>query len=431
MRLTAEQLAEFGDDAGLIHFVDTAFIDADPVRIGVAVSGGGDSMALLHVAKDWSDLSAVPIEAVTVDHGLRAEAADEAAMVARFCAEKDIPHTTLEWDGPAAGGNIAAAGRDARYRLIAEWARTRGVEGILLGHTADDVAETFLMRLARKSGVDGLSLMDTRFERHGASWSRPFWQQSRADLRDYLRRHDVPWVDDPTNEDETHERPKARKTLAALAPLGVTVDGLKDVALNMLSARTALEHYALEEGRRIVRREGGDLVIPERPRPPIPPEIERRLWVAIVQSMSGASYPPRKSAMDELQAGLLMTGKHTLGGCVITKEGGDIRFTRELAACGGAVAVWDVDESVVWDGRWRVRRVSDAPDVTANPAVRALGEAIKDVLNWRDTGLPRRSLMATPAVFDGETLIAAPVAGLQNGFEARIVADFTSFLVSR
>ncbi len=431
MRLTVVQLAPFGEDGGLVHFVDTAFFEDDPDRVGVAVSGGGDSMALLHVAKCRSDLSGVPIEAVTVDHGLRAEAAEEAAMVARYCADHGIPHTTLKWEGAAAQGNVAAAARDARYRLMADWAKMRGIGGVLLGHTADDVAETFLMRLARKSGVDGLALMEVRFKRNGMRWVRPFWQQSRAELRDYLRRHDVPWVEDPTNEDETHDRPKARKALAALAPLGVTADGLKDVALNMLSARTALEHYALEEGHRIVKREGGDYLIPERPRPPIPPEIERRLWVAMIQSMSGAEYPPRKSAMDELQHSLVVGEKHTLGGCVISKEGTTIRFAREVSACGGAVPMPDAEQGVVWDGRWHVRRDPEALAENGPFLVRALGEAIKEVPDWRDTGLPRTSLMATPAVFGGETLIAAPVAGLQNGFEARIVADLSSFLLSR
>jgi len=116
-------------------------------------------MALLHAAHRWSRLGGVPIEAVTVDHGLRAEAADEAAMVAEVCEDWDVPHTILHWDGSAAKGNIAAAGRDARYDLIAGWAKSRGVEGVLLGHTVDDIAETFLMRLARKSGVDGLSMI--------------------------------------------------------------------------------------------------------------------------------------------------------------------------------------------------------------------------------------------------------------------------------
>jgi len=208
MRLTAEQFARFGDDGGLIHAVDTAFSENEPKTVGIAVSGGGDSMALLHAAIHRADLAGTALEAVTVDHGLREEAAEEANMVARYCATFGIPHTTLKWNGADASGNIASAGRDARYRLISNWAKSRAIGGVLLGHTLDDIAETFLMRLARKSGVDGLSMMETQFERNGMRWSRPFWQHARADLRDYLIRHGVPWVDDPTNDDEAYERPK-------------------------------------------------------------------------------------------------------------------------------------------------------------------------------------------------------------------------------
>jgi len=422
MRLNVDQLTSFGDDAGLVHFVDTAFVTEDPDRVGVAVSGGGDSMALLHVAKCRSDLAGSTLEAVTVNHGLRPEAAGEAAMVAAFCAEHGIPHTILEWDGAAATGNIAAAGRAARYRLMADWAKSRGIGGILLGHTEDDVAETFLMRLARKSGVDGLSLMDGRFERHGVQWSRPFWQQTRAGLRDYLRRHNVPWVDDPTNEDETHDRPKARKVLAALAPLGIDSNALKSVALNMLGARAALEHYAVEEARRLVRFEDGDVVLPETARPPLPPEIERRLHNAALRYINGREYAPRRQALVDLGMGLLSSERQTLAGCLVSKSKGEVRFAREYNAVKNHV----VPLGQIWDSRWQI-----VGPATKGATVRALGESLNDVPDWRDTGRPRNSLMASPAVFQGDRLIAAPVAGLQNGFQARIVADFTSFLLSR
>lgn len=430
MRLTVEQLTPFGADGGLVHFVDTAFLlDDDLKRVGVAVSGGGDSMALLHVAKCWSDLSGVPIEAVTVNHGLRDEAAGEAKIVADYCAKHGIPHATLQWDGASATGNIAAAGRTARYKLISDWAKMRGIPGVLLGHTQDDVAETFLMRLARKSGVDGLALMDTRFDRDGVAWARPFWQQSRADLRDYLRRHDVPWVDDPTNDDETHDRPKARKALAALAPLGITPETLKGVALNMAGARTALEHYTMEDARRAVTLEAGDVVITHRINPPVPTEIERRLLIGAIRYVSGADYAPRYSALVELDAGLSLTRKHTLAGCMFTRVKTTVRISRELNACEGPVVFDNPTTRLLWDGRWLVSKTGN--EMTGNITIKALGDALSEVPDWRDLGLPRDTLRATPGVFQGETLISAPVAGYQNGFEARIVADFASVLLSR
>ncbi|MDA9207469.1 tRNA lysidine(34) synthetase TilS [Octadecabacter sp.] len=422
MRLTVDQLAPFGADGGLIHFVDTAFSGDDPERVGVAVSGGGDSMALLHAAKCRADMAGTFLEATTVNHGLRPEAANEAAMVADYCAAHGIPHATLQWDGAGAAGNVAAAGREARYRLIAAWAKSRGIGGVLLGHTKDDIAETFLMRLARKSGVDGLSMMSPRFERNGVEWSRPFWQQSRADLRDYLRRHDVPWVDDPTNEDMSYERPKARQILKALAPLGVSTDVVKSVAMSMHSASSALQYYAREEARRTVSIDHGDVVIKRNVETYVPQEVERRIWVAALRFLSGDAYAPRTTALDELTSGLSRAGKHTLSGCIVTQDDRSIRFSREHNAVRDTIG----KPNEIWDGRWMI----EGPD-RPNLRISALGERLSEVPDWRQMGLPRSSLMATPAVFDDETLISAPIAGLYNGFEARIVTDFSSFLLSR
>ncbi len=422
MRLTADQLAPFGADGGLIHSIDTAFAGETPDRVGVAVSGGGDSMAVLHVAKRWADVTGTVLEAVTVDHGLRAEAAREARMVAAFCATHRIGHTTLAWDGAAARGNIAAAGREARYRLIAGWAKARGIGGVLLGHTQDDIAETFLMRLARKAGVDGLSMMEPRFERNGVRWARPFWQEARADLRAYLQRHDVPWVDDPTNDNEAYERPKARQALAALAPLGITPEVLKTVAMNMASTRSVLEQYTADAAQACVRVEAGDVVIDTAHGADLPSEIRRRLIVAALRCVGGKPYAPRAEAVFDLEVALDAVGKHTLAGCSVTKVGGVIRVTRELAAVQGHA----VPFGTVWDGRWQV-----CGPASERLEVRALGDDLKSVEGWREMGLPRDTLVASPAVYRGDDLVAAPVAGLKHGFEARIVADFSTFLLSR
>ncbi|MCL4162609.1 UNVERIFIED_CONTAM: hypothetical protein GTU68_007519, partial [Idotea baltica] len=346
-------------------------------------------MALLHVAWRWSKLAGVPIEAVTVNHGLRAEAVDEAAMVSSICADLGIPHTTLHWDGKAARGNLAAAGREARYRLMGEWAQERGILGVLVGHNVDDIAETFLMRLARKSGVDGLAMMRPTFRRDGIEWARPFWHHERAELRDYLRRHDVRWIEDPTNEDDSYERPKARKVLAELAPLGITVDTLMSVATLQSDARYTLEHYTRQEAERVVTQEQGDIVIERRVYPPVPLEIERRLLVAAFKSVGQADHPPRNEAMLDLEIGLGTSGKHTLAGCIVTQDKHHTRIAREL----NAVKDLSCPSDHIWDNRWAI----DGPHAP-NLTIRALGESLKDVPDWREIGLPRSSLIASPAV---------------------------------
>ena len=187
---------ELSDD-WLRHITSWAFVNARPKRLGVAVSGGGDSMACLDLMLWHGREQGFPVEAVTVDHGLRAEARDEIALVAAYCAERGVPHHVLRWDWDRAG-NLQAEARIARYRLIGDWARGQGVDMVALGHTRDDVAETFLMRLARASGIDGLSAMERRFKREAVTWIRPIIGAGRSDWRMYLERHGIGWAEDPS-----------------------------------------------------------------------------------------------------------------------------------------------------------------------------------------------------------------------------------------
>ena len=192
-------------DAALLQAARNAFLPETPARIGIAVSGGGDSMALLHLMHRRAVEGGPPVAAVTVDHGLRPESAAEAAGVAAFCAARGIPHQTLRWQGPSETGNLMDQARRARLRLIAAWAQGAGGPGIghvVLGHTADDQAESFLMNLGRAAGIDGLSGMRPAWHEQGIHWARPLLGHSRAALRDYLRRHGLPWVDDPSNDND-------------------------------------------------------------------------------------------------------------------------------------------------------------------------------------------------------------------------------------
>lgn len=403
-------------DAQLLHFASAIF-DEPPRKIGVAVSGGGDSMALLHLYADLAQNKNFQIEAVTVDHGLRPEAVDEAAAVGRFCAQRDIHHQVLRWDGGDQTGNLMAAARDARYRLIAEWAKLRGIDGVVLGHTKDDLAENFMMRLARKSGPDGLAAMDACFVRHGVKWRRPLLRQSRAVLRDYLQRHGVTWAEDPTNDDEKYDRIRARKALDVLKPLGITSDVLESVSGSMGQARQALNHYAQIEARRYIVQEQGDLLLRLGLTGPLPSETKRRLWAAAIQWVNGQIYPPRQAAFAATIAGVPCEGRTTIAGCLLTRKGDNWRVTRELQAVQGLSGT----TQDIWDGRWLLVG-PHAPDLQ----VRALGEGIRDCPDWRDAAMPRTSLMATPAVWRDGILVAAPIAGLSAGWTAQIVAEFHS-----
>lgn len=186
-------------------------------RLAVAVSGGSDSLTLLLLAHEWSKVSGAGIVALTVDHGLRPESAGEAAGVAALCASHGIAHRTLAWQGHKPATGISAAARLARHRLLADAAMQAGAGVVLVGHTMDDQAETFAMRMARRddggsrgaAGIAPATLFDER-----CWFVRPLIATRRAALRDLLSARDVRWIDDPSNSDRRNERARIRAGLA-------------------------------------------------------------------------------------------------------------------------------------------------------------------------------------------------------------------------
>ena len=172
-------------------------------------------MALLHLALEWRP--AGDFLALTVDHGLRPEAAEEARAVAAQCAELGVLHQTLNWTPPSRHISQARA-RDGRHRLLAEALRVRGGRHLLLGHTLDDQYETVEMRSQRGevglAGMRALAVSPVWPEGRNIFLARPLLDHRRADLRDFLMRRAVRWTDDPSNENRDFERVRVRHALA-------------------------------------------------------------------------------------------------------------------------------------------------------------------------------------------------------------------------
>lgn len=390
--------------------------------VGVAVSGGGDSMALLHLMVRAAAGSGGAVRAVTVDHGLRPEAAAEARFVAAVCATLGVAHDTVRWQHGGLSGNLPDLARRARYRLIGGWARGAGVGHVVVAHTADDRAETFLMELAREAGLDGLTSMRGAWRAEGVAWSRPLLSVGREELRRYLRRNGVPWIDDPTNEREAYQRVKARRALAALAPLGITPGGLARVAGHLASARRDLERLARQAAEAIARCDAGAIRFDRTGWTDLGEDTRRRLLIAALRWVSGAGYAPRAAQIARLDAAIRDGRDATLQGCCLRVDAAAIRVLREPKAVAGLEAPTDA----LWDGRWRLSGPHEA-----GLTVRALGsEGLRQCADWRATGRSRAVLGVTPAVWRGPALVAAPLAGRAAGWTAEIVADFGSGLFS-
>jgi len=368
-------------------------------KIGVAVSGGGDSLALLYLVNEWAKNHSAVVCVVTVDHGLRAEAKDEANKVKKTCSRLGVSHAILNWTNWNRKGNLQSVSRNARYALISEWALSNNVDVVALGHTQDDIIETFLMRLARGSGVDGLSQMSVRFTRGEVEYIRPILKVSRDSLRQYLRSLSVSWTEDPSNSDERFHRVRLRKSIDLLNHLGVNKDGILTVSRNMREARQALEFYSFKAVKECIKFSQADIIFIRSMFITYPREIQRRVVSRVLEYMADLEYPPRASEVENLIYSLENNIAHTLGGFHFYGVADDIRMSREFQLTEKKVSA--VNE--IWDNRWRVTGRND-PGLE----IRALGNTgLKVFTTWKDSKIPRIALISSPAVWNDNKVVAA------------------------
>ncbi len=413
--------------ADLTRLIADAFLPDPPRRIGVAVSGGSDSLALLHLLHEFSAQRGIALFAATVDHGLRPEAQAEAGQVAALCKEMGVPHDTLRWTGWDHSGNLQNAARLARYRLLSDWGRARNVGVIALGHTLDDQAETFVMRLARRAGVDGLAAMEPLFNRNEMQWIRPLLGARRAQLRDYLADRNVQWADDPSNDDDRFDRIRARKALAVLGTLGIDPGALSDVAQNMAAAKQALTRHTLDIARDCVTLKLGAVGIAEDALRTQPPDLQRRLLLHALHWVNSAVYAPRATGLAHVTATLAQQTSATLQGCELRRKGQTLWIFRELQA------VRNVETRVtdLWDNRWKITPPTKIIGPIDEYSVRALGpEGLRDWQDWRSLGVPRGALLSTPAVWQGAQLIAVPLAGGVENWQADLESGEGAFFAA-
>ena len=293
-------------------------------RIGIAVSGGPDSLGLLLLA---AGVRPGAIEAATVDHALRPESRDEANMVAAICGRLGVPHQvlTVEWASKPHSA-IQERARDERYRLLAAWARHRSLHAIATAHHLDDQAETLLMRLTRGSGVRGLAGMRPVSVAPGSDVPllRPLLRWPRSELEGVCAAADLKPAMDPGNQDETYERVRVRHALAKAQWLGAESGAVS--AMNLAQADAALEWATQQEWARSVTNGGAEIVY--RPGD-APSEIRRRIVSRAVARLAseGQGAALRGREVDRLLGVLAGFGTATIRG-VRCRGGHEWRFTR-------------------------------------------------------------------------------------------------------
>ncbi|MBU4530758.1 MAG: tRNA lysidine(34) synthetase TilS [Hoeflea sp.] len=328
--------------------------------LGVAVSGGSDSLGLLyglagHVAPG-------KLFVLTVDHGLRAGSADEARQVKAHCRRLGVCHETLKWDHKQPASGLQAAARAARYRLLGAAAYRLGLAAVLTGHTRDDQQETLEMRRARSPSESAAGLAGipraTLFD--GRMWVlRPMLGLTRAEIRDFLREARVDWIEDPSNSDARFERVRVRRLLKQTIPDSSAPDGSAIAAVrSRLAGKAAacLEASCSYDADDMVRM---------RLRPNEDPDVISAAIEALIDLCGGAERPldrRGKATLGEVLRGWAGTVSHngnipaiTLGRTLIQCRGGDLLIRRERR--GIDKLELGPSASGVWDGRYRIRNL--------------------------------------------------------------------------
>lgn len=399
--------------------------------LAVAVSGGADSMALALLLDQWCRDRGVTLHAFTVDHRLRAEATGEAAQVATWLGARGLKHDTLVWDDGAARATLAASAqadaRDARYRLLIEACRTRGISDLALAHHADDQVETFLMRLARGSGLDGLTAMAPVAVRNGARLIRPLLGFAKVRLEATCRAAGQLWISDPSNADRSYARARFRQAREILAAEGLSNERLLATITHLRRAQSAIESSiaALAERALAVDRHGA-FIFQAAAFCATAEEVSLRLLARVLTAAAGADYGPRFEKLVRLHDRLRrdIAFRATLAGCEIERSGGLIRISREVAAITDERAIAP-GQSIVWDGRFRVTwagvrtirpamvvRLQNEHWLTIKPT--AAGAAMEH--------LPVRVRQTLPAVVRDGVLLAVPHGNHQD-FDVSFVSN--------
>ncbi|HYE44424.1 MAG TPA: tRNA lysidine(34) synthetase TilS [Caulobacter sp.] len=363
--------------------------------LAVALSGGSDSLALLHLVSGWARLNGRPVVALTVDHGLQEGSAGWAERCAAMAAERGRAHRTLVWTGEKPKTGLPAAARAARHALLAEAARREGARVLLMGHTASDLGESAAMRAAGSTVPDAREWAPSPAwpEGRGVFVLRPLLTLRRGELQDWLAARGVRWIDDPANLDLRYARARARiaGSLARPGPLprppGIDIE-----------ARHG---------------QGGEIVLSR--------EARARVLGAACLCAAGTTIPPHSEALTGLTARLATpeTFAATLAGARIEAAEDRVtvfRETGELSRRPLAPLPLSQDEAAVFDGRFEL--IASAPGLAAQPLwghARRLPKAERAALK----ALPAAARGGLPLVTDNAALWTCPILAASPFVRAR------------
>ena len=295
-------------------------------RLAIAVSGGVDSVCLLH----WAVTSGLNITALHVNHGLRDAADTETQYVIELCEKLSVPYQVFYWtdDKPTTG--LEAAARDARYKFMTDWCIANNIDALMVAHQADDQIETFLMNLSRGSGVSGLSAMQPESYRDGVKIVRPLLGIFRSELIKYCDDNGIKYFCDEMNDDENYTRVKIRKNRHLLSEkLGISDARILLAIENLSRTRDALDSDIASRVSSVMY--DGYALFSDSFLFDLPPDIGLKFIGVLIQTIGGNNYQPRLNSLVFALSKLKSDCKFTLGHCTVRRFKNQILIVPEGA----------------------------------------------------------------------------------------------------
>ncbi len=407
--------------------IDAFFKQLSPCdTLCVAVSGGSDSTALLHLLHQYlADHEGPRLVAVTVDHGLRTAARDEAQQVAALCATLNIQHHIVIWDGQKSKTGVQDAARNARYALLRQTALACGAGAIVTAHTRDDQVETIRMRRRRGTGR-GLSGMAQSVLYNRDCWIlRPLLEVRKQALRDHLKQAGIGWLDDPSNLDRRYERVRIR--------LDESNPAEDDELLSMVSAMTQARHKEAESLGRFLKDNvivHADMIVELPQVPEILSDHLQQAVALMAALMGGRAYLPGARSQDQIARFCAGGGapRITLSRSVLDRRAQSIFIYRETR--GLPRMSIEPDSTIVWDGRHQITNLASSGAILIGPAGKWQDPSLAELPGNVPPGVISRARGAQPVIISsGDVPVSTnAVSAAGQASISRYLTHFDLFL---
>jgi tRNA(Ile)-lysidine synthase len=387
--------------------------EPNPV-LAVAVSGGSDSLCLTLLLRNWIQEQQGHLIALTVDHGLRSESYKEALQVQQWLDQYNIEHHILSWQDSKSNTRVQENARNARYKLLEEWCKNHNILHLCLGHQADDQGETFLFRLCRGSGIDGLAGMSAIVEKPYVRILRPLLKIKRERIQQTLLNLKQQWIEDPSNLNDYYTRTRMRRIQKTLEHEGLTLENLSTTIQKLSLSRAAFETLTasfLANSLQIFP--AGYAILEIDKLLEAPTDIIIRILSASLTCISGKPYPPRRIYLERLKNSIIpainIKGR-TCWGCSIIGWRGKLLILRESSAISDQVLIDKSNVIIRWDNRFSFvfKRSISSTFMLQKLGLKGWIQIVGKKPELKRKLIPPRIGPTLPALWQGDKVMAVP-----------------------